>query len=274
MKKLIPFLCLAFVLAAAAQAQIPPQAQTPQVQTQLGDITDSRTTGQFFAGLEVNIKLLGDVVADAVSLQRTVKTAMDDTGRDLIDHEKEKNKFEKLHRNSGQGAELKLKLKNPSRKAATIKELTGEAELFVPKNDPDAIVKVPDFQKSGGKKIELPSLAAAGIELTIYTKEQQAAEKAKDGGDFGSMFNMGGGPNDINVQIKDPSQKLVDIEFQDASGEKIKTNGWSAMGEPKQMSKTFIFSSKLPDNAVLVIYLSTPKSMITVPFTLTNVPLP
>jgi len=278
MKKLIPSLCLTFVLAAAAQAQNPPPspAQPPEVQTQLGDITDSRTTGQFFAGLEVDIKLMGDAVADAQSLQGNVKTAVDDTGRDLIDHENEKNKFEKLNRNGGQGAQIKLKLKNPSRKAATIKELTGEAELYVPKNDPAAIVTVPDFQKIGGKKIESPALAAAGIELTTYTKEQQAAEKAKgDDGGFGGIFGMGGGgANNINVRIKDPNLKLVDIEFQDPSGEKIKSNGWSASGGPKETSKTFMFSNKLPDNAVLVVYLSTPKSMIVVPFTLTNVPLP
>jgi len=134
-----------------------------QVQTQLGDVKDSRTTGQFFGGLEVKIKLLGDSVADAESIRTVINTAVDDTGRDLVDHEKEQNKFVTRDGQSRQIWELNLNLKNPMRKATTIKELTGEADLFVPKNDPDSIVKVDDFQKQGGQPIASPALSAAGI---------------------------------------------------------------------------------------------------------------
>ena len=271
-----------FAIVASADAQ---------VQTQLGDVKDSRTTGQFFGGLEVKIKLLGDCVADAESIRTVINTAVDDTGRDLVDHEKEQNKFVTRDGQSRQSWELNLNLKNPMRKATTIKELTGEADLFVPKNDPDSIVKVDDFQKQGGQPIASPALSAAGIEVITYTKEQAEAEKAKRteeakknpkanigeaiAGAFGEIFNMGGGPNSITVQLKDPNGTLAGVEFQDASGKKIKGNGWSSSGDIKtKASKTYNFQTKLPDSTRLVIYLATPKSVVTVPLTLKDVFLP
>ena len=262
-----------------------------QVQTQLGDVKDSRTTGQFFAGLEVKIKLLGDSVADAESIRTVINTAVDDTGRDLIDHEKQKNEFVKKNGQSQQSWELSVNLKNPTRKATVIKELTGEADLFVPKNDPDSIVKVDGFQKLGGQPIASPALSAAGIEIVAYTKEQADAVKAKQAeeakknpkanigeaiaGAFGEIFNMGGGPNSITVQLKDPKEMVADVEFQDENGNKIKGNGWSSSGNRQtKESKTYNFQTKLPDTTRLVIYLATPKSVVTVPFMLKDVFLP
>jgi hypothetical protein len=275
-------LCIALALVTSANAQ---------VHAQLGDVKDTRTTGQFFGGLEVEIKLLGDAIAEAESIRTVVKTAVDDTGRDLVDREKEKNEFEKQNGRGSQSSALRLNLKNPARKANTIKELTGEADLFVPKNDPDSIVKVDDFQKLGGKPVASPALSAAGIELVAFTKEQAEAEKAKKAeeakksakanlgealsGAFGQMFGMGGGPNDITVQLKDPNGKLVGVEFQDANGKKIESNGWSSMGDRKDKeTKTYNFQQKLPDTTRLVVYISTPKSMEIVPFTLKDVFLP
>jgi len=281
--RLIPlFLISTIALATTAEAQ---------VQTQLGDVKDSRTTGQFFGGLEVKIKLLGDSVADAESIRTVIKTAVDDTGRDLIDHEKQKKEFVKKNGQNRQSWELSVDLKNPTRKATAIKELTGEADLFVPKNDPDSIVKVDDFQKLGGLPIASPALSAAGIEIITYTKEQAEAEKAKQAeeakknskanigeaiaGAFGEMFSIGGGPNSITVQLKDPKEMVAGLEFQDASGNKIQGNGWSSSGNGKTKErKTYNFQTKLPDTARLVIYLATPKSIVVAPFTLHDVFLP
>jgi hypothetical protein len=280
--RFLPSICIALALAVSAQAQL---------QTQLGDVKDTRTTGKFFAGLEVEIKLLGDALADAQSMRLVVKTAVDDTGRDLVDHEKEdRNNFEKANNRGRQGTALSLNLKNPARKATTIKELSGNVEVYAPKNDPAAVVKVEGFQKLGGTPIVSPALTAAGVEITTYTKEQSDAIKAKKAGDakkgtqanvgetiseaFGGMFGMGGGPNDITVQSKDPNEKIVDMEFQDASGKKVKGNGWSATNSNGTKTKTFNFPSKLPDSTALVIYLSTPKSMVEVPFALKDVFLP
>ena len=277
----IPSLCVVLVLACSAEAQLRIQA---------GDVEDKRTTGdQFFSGLEVKIKLLGDDLADARSIRTVVKTALDDTGRDLVDSKKEKGGFEKI-RSSGQSTTVTLRLKNPERKATEIKELSGETELFVPKNDPDSIVKVEDFQKLGGSPIVSPALAAAGIEVITYNKEQIDDAKAKKAekdkkepktnlGDamseaLGGIFGMRGGPNDITMQIKDPNKKLVDMEFQDASGKTIETNGSSSWSDGDKQMKTCDFRAKLPPGTRLVIYLSTPKSLVSTPFSLKDVFLP
>ena len=277
-------LCFLFVLLIAGSANA-------QVQTQLGDVKDSRTTGQFFGGLEVKIKLLGDPVSDAESIRTVITKAVDDTGRDLIDHEKQKNEFEKKNGQRQQTWELSVDLKNPTRKATAIKELTGTADLYVPKNDPDSIVKVEEFQKTGGQPIVSPALSAAGVEVVAYTKEQADAEKAKQAeeakknskanigeaiaGAFGEIFNMGGGPNGITVQLTDPKEIVAGVEFQDASGTKIPGNGWSSSGNRKtKQIKTYNFQTKLPDTARLVIYLATPKSIVSAPFALKDVFLP
>jgi len=68
---------------------------------------------------------------------------------------------------------------------------------------------------------------------------------------------------------------VADVEFQDESGKKIPGNGWSSSGNRKtKESKTYNFQSKLPDSTRLVIYLATPKSVVTVPLTLKDVFLP
>lgn len=135
-------------------------------------------------------------------------------------------------------------------------------------------------------------MKAAGVELIASTKEQVDAAKAKKApetskptqgnmgqaleGAFQEMFNMGGGPNAITVKLSDPNNKIVSLEFQEASGKKIETHGTSSStnGLTKTTTYTYNFESKLPDDARLVVYLATPKSMVVAPFSLKNVPLP
>lgn len=253
----IPSLCLAFVLARSAKAQ---------VQTQVDGMED-RQPGNF----KVKIKLTGSVVFDAYSTQVDVTKAVDDCGRDLIDPQKENDAFKNSHLVENSGfTDVSLNLKSPARTATLIRELSGEARLFVPKNDPDSTVKVERFESRAGKPVVSRVLSAAGIEITVYTKEQR--EAAAEGHIFHA--NIPYGPNDITLHIKDPRQKLVNIEFQDVGGSKIKGTGWEAHGEIDDQTKTFLFDSQLPATALLVIYLSTPKAFVTVPFAFTNVRLP
>jgi hypothetical protein len=147
---------------------------------------------------------------------------------------------------------------------------------------------VEDFQKNGGKPIVSDALKAAGVEITAYTKEQM--DEAKQAGEskknkkglqgaladvFAKMFSLGEvGPNDIVLRIKDPNRKIVDIEFQNASGKKVKDDGTSSNGENEETTRTFNFESKLPENTRLIIYLLTEKSLVSVPFSLKDTFLP
>ena len=209
-------------------------------------------------------------------MRALVKTAVDDTGCDLVDHEKEIKEFNGL--NSGQNNWLQLKLKNPARKAGTIKELSGEVELYVPKNDPESILSVESFQKVCGKPIEAAVLTEAGIKIIAYTKEQSDAIRAKKVDDpeaFEDMSHLSmGAQNAITLRIHDPNLKLIGIVFQNADGKKILSNGGGCGFKDNRQLKICTFNSQLPENARIVIYIATSKSVIKAPFSLLNVVLP
>ncbi len=280
-KFLLPISVLSLTLTLSLPAQ--------DVQTRLGDVKDSRTTGQFFAGLEVELKLSGDGLADAKSMRVAVQTATDDTGRNLIDPEKMSDRFESID-SAGSRNLLTLKLKNPARKAVTVKEITGTLELLVPKLDPESTVAIEDFQQKTGAPFDVPALQRTKVSVIAWNKAQyeaaRAAKKAADakkpqglgealGSAFGEMFGFGHlEENGIAIQVDDPDAKFVELEFQDAGGKKLESNGRSSTKSNKVTTMFYDFSHQLPENAKLVIYLSTPKALVKVPVELKDVPLP
>ena len=151
------------------------------IDVQLGDIKDSRATGQFFNGMEVELKLVGDEMADAKAIRTKLAVAVDSTGRELLDPNKIEKDFQALDRFGGMSDnKVTLKLNNPARKAESMKELKGTIELFVPKNDPQATISLKGFKSISGKPIDAPALKAAGIELTLLTAAQAAGQQKQD----------------------------------------------------------------------------------------------
>src|SRR5436305_10920792 len=54
------------------------------INASVGDVTDSRTTGSFFAECKLELKFTGDAASDAATVRQVrVKKAVDDQGRDL-----------------------------------------------------------------------------------------------------------------------------------------------------------------------------------------------
>lgn len=259
----LPRILLLLAFSTAAHAQLAAPAK-------IVSITDTRATEQGQSRLEVEIVLPDNVVAGAKSVTPKIKTAVDDTGKDLINRENDLSGLDRMRDHDKPASHFSLTLKSPARKAALIKEISGEAGIYLPKNDPAAVIKVENFQKEGGKKLTAPGLSGLGMEITAWTRAQADAAKTK----FGGLFDSSSGPNDILVQVKDPGEKLMDIEFQDAKGNVIVPNGWSTMGESKDVVKTFSFQDPLPADAVMVVYLITERSLVKVPFTVVNAPLP
>ena len=257
---------------------------------QLGDVKDNRTTGQYFGGLEVELKLIGDGLNDATALRTTVSSALDSTGQSLIKKEDQSEGFEELSRYGGEvNNSFTLKFRNPSRKADKLTELKGEIELFVPKNDPQSIVSIDGLANWTGKPLTDPALKAAGIEVKLLTSEQQVAvrkaEQAerlaelKKQGVGEAMIKMaeesfdmfgGGDANSIMSQIKDPNNKLIGVSFWNAQGEEIRNNGSMSSGD----EKTFYFNEKLPADTKLKVYVLSDKSVVKVPIQLANLTLP
>lgn len=249
-----------------------------EVKITVGEINDRRTTGQSFQGLEIEIKLNGPELADAKGIRTVVKDATDDTGKTLP---KAKNRFggdgfEELQKAFGGGFgdkkadefQVKLEFENPPRAAKSIKALNGSIELLVPAKDPAAVI-IASVAKDAGKPLENAALKSAGVEFTL---RKQGKEEKKESG-----FGSGGGSlgeNELGYLIKDPKGKVASVEFFDAAGKKLESNGRMSSGFNDSKTVTITFNAKPPADAVAKIYVVTDKSVVTVPISLKDVVLP
>lgn len=286
-----PASVLAFLLFALS---LPSHAQdTPDIRANVGEVKDTRTTGQFFAGLEIELNVMSDSLADARAMRFSVSSAKDDQGTDLIkkdDDGFDSNEFEELDSfNLDNGrAQLKVELKNPLRKALYVKELTGTLELFVPKNDENATVFIKKFSEQTGSPLKSQKLANVKTEVTILTKEEyekanaeKEAEPSENMGDalgeafseaFSSMFNMIGsvGENSVILRVSDPEEAILSTEFYDAAGEQIDSYGRTTMGD----TSVYDFEQPLPADAEVRLYLRTEKSIVKLPLQMKDIALP
>lgn len=274
----------------------------------VGEIKDSRTTGQFFAGMEVELKIVGDALADAKGMRISVDAAVDDTGRNLIGGKTESGEFKEVDLSGKTAATAKVELKNPVRQATAIRELSGTVELFTPRRDQESTATVNRIRKNLGIPISTPALKAAGIEVTIWNKDQfdarkkaeedrlkkeMAASRKKEGEGqseedlgqslasglqkmFGSLFSGFAQmeENSLAFQIVDPQSRLVGIEFEDERGKPIGNNGRMTMGGGKEKTTIYEFRERLPETARVTLLILTPKATTKLSFKLTDVPLP
>jgi hypothetical protein len=260
-------------------------AESGDIKFMVSEVKDTRTTGEFFAGLELKLKIIGDIISDAKGIRTKITKAVDDTGKNLLKSEESGTDFEEINEYSK--GEINLKLNNPSRKATAIKELDGEIEIFIPKNDPMATSTIKNFMTQTGKIISDPSLKSAKVEITALTKkeyekikEQKQKEAKKEAGEigdalvkaFGALFGgfMEIDENSVILHIKDPEKKVIAIEFMDDKGKKLDSQGSMKMED----IRVFNFDKPLPQKAQITIFLLTPKSLITTELKLTDIVLP
>jgi hypothetical protein len=139
-----------------------------------GTIEDRRTTGKFFGGLEIELKLTGDDLADAKAARVALKRAVDESGRDLLPEQKNGDDFQK---SSGSGApDLKINLKNPARGASAIKEISGEIQLYTPSRDPAATVVIDRLLSRMDKPIDSAALKSQQIAVRLVSPKVHRAE--------------------------------------------------------------------------------------------------
>ena len=250
-----------------------------EVKVALGDISDKRTTGKFFAGLEIELKLSGPELAEAKGIRTTVKDATDDTGASL---KKAENRFggggfEELQKAFGGGFggdkkadefQVKLEFANPPRAARAIKALNGGIELLIPAKDPAAVITA-SVAKDADKPLENAVLKAAGVEFTLRKPGKEEKKESDFGFGGGSL-----GESEIGYVIKDPKGKIASVEFCDAAGKKLESNGSSSSGFNNSKTVTISLRDKPPADAIAKIYVVTEKSVVTVPLALKDVALP
>lgn len=277
-----------------------------QVRVMPAEVKETRRTDGFFNKLEIELKLIGDAMNEAKGIRVILDKAVDDTGRDLLNPEKKSDEFEDISSSFGNREKIDIEMKNASRQAATVQEISGRIELFIPKRDPKASLMFPGVLKATGKPLTSADLKAAGISITIWTKEQyevrrkaeearikkemeerkkKAAENPGDPSDemleglmkiFGGLFSAltEMGENAVALQLSDKQGKLISIEFEDAAGKPISRQGRSTMGSRDDQTQILEFENKLPADARMRVYLLTPRSVVSTPFKLTNIPLP
>jgi len=301
-----------------------------QLDVTVGQITLTRETNsaptsgmtQFMnggSGLQVMLKLHGDALRTSKKVNFTITTAVDDTGANLAKPQMKHSLF--LPEGDAIDFYSTLDLNQPAAGAKAIKTLTGDAELYMPQNDPASIVTVENLQQTAGTPIASPQLAAAGVEVTVIPQPPAPAASPSPatsgtmisgsasiplpGGAISGSYSISGSASDtttatgsgtpapdakkkhrwkkfnpfragftVRVKFADPQDKIAGMEFQDATGKKIKELGWSGFSMFRSNTKNYQFASPLPADARLIIYLETPKAYTNVPFSFTNIALP
>jgi hypothetical protein len=275
-------------LQLLAAAGAPPPANDAGIAVTAGDVTDRRRNDNTFAGLEIELKLTGEAAGGARGARALLQKGVDDTGRNLVKDGAQTPDFEKS--SGGEAPTMKLDLRNPARRAAKVRELSGHAEVFLPNRDPAAVTRVDGFLGRMDRPVAAPALKAAQTEVTIISRKTYDAEKKKEeerrkkesesAGIAGAMANAFGGlfeglfgdigENDVLVRVNDPGKRLFGVEVFDAKGTRIDDVGAMKIGAFWILK----FAEKLPNDASLRIYLLTPKALVTVPFSLKDVALP
>ena len=298
MKKTGVTIAIALLAASALSAQPSKKGKTSDptpIDVSISQINDRRTSS-FFSQLDITVQLKGVAEADLSAARITIRKAVDDTGRDLVDPEAGEPGFESTssgyfkEKDATTPASVSIKLKNPAREAVVVKEVRGEIELYMPDKDKDAVAVIPKFQSLAGKPVSNKALKASGIEVSVIGKAHLDAEKAKaskaraaelkaEGADdetlkwmissFEDSFYTPG-EGEIALRIKDPNTRIHEYAFIDGAGEPQRVYG-------REQDGLTILSTygAAPDASWgLRISLRTPKTMARHTFALTDVELP
>ncbi|MCM2316998.1 MAG: hypothetical protein NDJ92_17755 [Thermoanaerobaculia bacterium] len=255
-----------------------------------------RRTSSFFSQLDITVQLQGISEADISAARITIRKAVDDTGRDLIDPEASEPQFETTssayfkEKDTKTPASVAFKLKNPSRDAVVVKEIRGEVELYMPDKDKDAVVVLPKFQSLAGKPVSNKALKANGIEVSVIGKAQLEAEKKKaskakaDGlkkegvddetikwmvSSFEDSFFVPG-EGEIALKVNDPNKRVHEYALLDGAGTPQRVY-------PRDQDGLIVLStygSAVDPSWGLQIKLRTPKTMAHHTFALNDVELP
>jgi hypothetical protein len=253
----------------------------------INKINERRSTSDsyFDNRCEIEFKVSGDEVRKYKLVKiAKILTIVDDQGLDLI-KEVENYRYEEIDNN----AQVKIETKIPSRKASSIKEISGEIILYNPTDVNGAIIKISDYRSKTNVNL-LPT--TTGAQLVYLTKEsiekyakdqklkkeeeikklpepvRKVAEEIVKA--FDGLSNFSDSPNEITFLIQGDESKLVDLYFENENGQKIKRNGSSQINN----LITYSFSENLNPNWKLVLNIENNASIKKVPFSLTNIILP
>lgn len=265
-----------------------------------GDVVDDRKSDKTFGfgSLALDLKITADEVAQARNIRAEVTSAVEETGKELVNTHLFSVDWEKIRVGEDKKSTgASVSFDNPARTSKTLREVAGTIELYDPTRDPHAVITVADISGQAGQMLADPTLKAAGLEIAYLNKEQldlyQKSLAAKPTPNQNpqltpelklrltkALFQLFGGTsvdeNGLAFHVTDPNGRLVDIELETAQGQRIETKSRSstrAFGSDQKL-KTYGFRDKIPADARLRIYVAMPQSVTQIPFTLNDVALP
>ncbi len=288
-----------FAVLIAFLAAFPAPAQTGVTVT-VSDIVDDRISAELLTGsLQLQMKVDGAALKKATAARVIVKEATDDRGTNLAAGWK----AAEFRDRDVNGGALEISLNSPPR-AATSLRIKGNIELFVPSNDPGAIVTVPKALSKLNAPLSAPGLTTAGIKITQLSHEKYAEENKKhkitdkeldeiraQGKAHGAnekeielaiglakaMEQMDAQPLAENAVVLSGSAKdfarihSIDILGTDKEPVHITSRTTTTKGDSAVM---VLEPEKAPPGATLRLTLLTAKSRVSVPFELKKVDLP
>lgn len=286
------------LLSASVLSQ-QPVAAAPSVRAMVTYIEERRIAAGDFGQSKMTVKLafVGDAIVEGSPVASRVifSEAQDDTGRSLLLTDLGKTtRFDEIDTNRRTSMKGEAELGISSRRSAALKKIAGTLELYDPSADPTALVTIPDLFHDGGKPVNAAGLAQQGIELTAFNaaqwenwKHEQEAKAAaapaaatqQPGGMMGAMAsamtqafvgsNASVGENEI-MFVGKSLDKIVKIEFEDATGKPLERGSWSW----SDSGRTYSFKSAIQPGTRIKLYLVTAKTVKSFPFSVSDVPLP
>lgn len=256
----------------------------------VSEINEKRSTSDnnsYNNECEIELKISGDEVRKYkfVKINKITK-AIDDQGVDLINEDRTNFDYSKID----QTAKIKLETKIASRKAKTIKELSGEVYLYNPNAVNGSEIKIPNYQKKtnvnlipGKSDIQIVYLTKESYAKYVQENKDKKAEELKklpeaarqlaEGllGAFDGLFSSDDSDrNQVSFYVNGDKSKFVDLYFEDATGKKIERNG--SMRNSNLF--TYYFEENPNPNWKMVINIETDKSTKKIPFKLVDIELP
>ena len=269
------------------------KANSEPVRVEVSEVTDSRSTGQFYGGCEIELQVTGEEVANSFGIKDVkIQNAIDNLGRDLTREDESNDLFFSANKEGSNTLSKKIKLKNPSRSATFISTIEGSIELYQPSLENGGEIIVENYLNEPGVLIKENLLKKYDLELMYLTKEvyeqKKAIYKNAQKNEMDKINDMVGDPfvelfkgyfgsslmdeqNSLKFYVRDEHNKLVDLQFLGENDKIIDIWGRSSMGK----LRTYSFKDRLPsENSKLVIYLATDNSVQVIQFKIDDISLP
>jgi hypothetical protein len=280
---------------ADAQNSRTSAASASRGHVRLGAVTAVRKS-YGFRDLEFGVELLDPAPSRVLVSRLVITSAMDDVGVTLLPASI--SQFAPTAVGMRSLAELTgfpkptlaVELSTAAPKAKSI-QVEGRVELVVPDLDPDAVVVVDDLATQFDHPLASAALEKAGITITLLAGKGTAESPRFTGPPKFDMAEMmearhtarglakrieGMGSGDVAVEMTDPNERFIRVEFQNARGESLRYNhnGWyHAGGDAGARVDVYRLGTEIPPQTRMVCWLITPKALVSAPLKLAAVPI-